>query len=230
MILKTALPKLIVRNPFGDKAEIKELLNILKLVKYTFLTFFLFIFSFFIYCGVIYFKVVLEESENLKNSLVSNVTENNSTENNMILKAFSDIIVREGHISPEMANNYAKWIFDSAYEQKVDPVLVLSIIDVESSFNYQAMSNSNAIGLMQVIYYWHKEKIANKADLYDPKINIKTGTRIIREYLDRSNNEVEALLRYNGSLGQSPIYSMKVLETKQKFNYEIIKKLTNQHI
>lgn len=228
MIIKKSLPKLIVKNPFSDKAIIKEQFNVLKFIKLSFFVLFSLVLAFFIYSSVIYVKVVFEESDNLKNVLASNISKNESKDSNMILTAFIEIIQREGKVSNEMATNYAKWIFESSYEQKLDPVLVLSIMSVESSFNYQAISKSNAIGLMQVIYHWHKEKVNTTADLYDPKINIKTGAKIVREYIDRSDNEVESMLRYNGSLGQSPIYSMKVMETKQRFNFEILRKLANK--
>lgn len=228
MITKS-LPKLVIKNSLSDKAIIKEKFNILPLIKFSFFGFFTLALSFFIYCSFIYIKVVFEENEHLKTVWTSNISKNESPESNIILTAFTDIIQREGKISHEMAKNYAQWIFDSSYEQKLDPVLILSIISVESSFNYKAISNANAIGLMQIIYHWHKEKMNTTADLYDPKMNIKIGSKIIREYIDRSNNEVEALLRYNGSLGQSSVYSMKVMETKVRFNFEIVKKLINKN-
>lgn len=106
--------------------------------------------------------------------------------------------------------------YKEAHKRGLDPVLVLSIIATESSFNPRARSSAGAMGLMQAIPVYHKDKLdrfgMSRSDLYNPHKNIQVGTEILSEYLRLSNgNVVSALQRYNGSLSdRSRRYSNKV--------------------
>lgn len=226
MIHKSTMPNLVIKNPFGEKAVIVNKISGTQKMKYAFKVVSAIVLSLGLYCSYSYVKVIMEENAFLQQKLTQDIAQNSDENDNKLLLSFSEIIQKEGSIEKDIAQNYAKWIFESAYKEKIDPSLLLAIISVESKFDYQAISNANAVGLMQIIYSWHKEKVKNKVDLYDPETNIKIGAKIIREYLDRSSNTVEALLRYNGSLGQSPIYSMKVIETQKRYNFQIMKKLS----
>jgi hypothetical protein len=228
MLNKKTLPNLVIKNPLSKTVTIKERFNFFPISIFFIKSIFGLIVLSLFFMFFTYAKVIYEENNYLKEKLITDVASSQTEESNMLLDTFSNIISREGKINNDMAHNYAKWIFENAYEQKVDPVLILAIISVESQFDFKAMSNANAVGLMQVIYIWHKEKVNNKSDLFDPKTNIRVGTKIIKEYLERSSTEVEALLRYNGSLGKSPIYSLKVAEVKQRFNFEILRKFTQK--
>lgn len=226
MIHKSVMPDLVIKNPFGKQAIISNKISKKQKIKYIAKTFSAIAISLGLYCSYSYVKIIMDENAFLQHKLTQDIAQNTDDNDNKLLLSFSEIIQKEGGIEKNIAQNYAKWIFESAYKEKIDPSLLLAIISVESKFDYQAISNANAVGLMQIIYSWHKEKVKNKVDLYDPETNIKIGAKIIREYLDRSSNTVEALLRYNGSLGQSPIYSMKVIETQKRYNFQIMKKLS----
>lgn len=97
----------------------------------------------------------------------------------------------------------------------LDPLLVLSLIKVESRFDIFAVSNSNALGLMQYIPRWHKEKIKEGTNPFDPNSNISVGTRILREYVDRHGSTEKALIQYNASL-QKHEYASNVLKTRKE--------------
>ena len=85
----------------------------------------------------------------------------------------------------------------------LDPHLVLAVIDVESRFHKYAVSKSGARGLMQVMPFWVKEIGGTQQNLFHERTNLRYGCTILRHYLDRENgNMVNALARYNGSLGQ----------------------------
>lgn len=101
------------------------------------------------------------------------------------------------------------------------PELVLAIIAVESSYRVQAVSHAGARGLMQIMPRAHPEKIRDIGGiqaLFHPKRNIATGCRILLEYLDRSEGDLnEALLRYNGSLSDpTERYANKVMRYLRK--------------
>ena len=93
----------------------------------------------------------------------------------------------------------------------LDPHLVLAVIEVESKFRKYAVSRAGARGMMQVMPFWVKEIGAPEDNLFQERINLRYGCTILRHYLDREKgNLVNALGRYNGSLGQRD-YSSRVL-------------------
>jgi soluble lytic murein transglycosylase-like protein len=86
----------------------------------------------------------------------------------------------------------------------LDPHLVLALIDIESKFRKYAVSKSGARGLMQVMPFWVKEIGDPSHNLFHERTNLRYGCTILRHYLvDRERgNLVNALARYNGSLGR----------------------------
>jgi soluble lytic murein transglycosylase len=87
----------------------------------------------------------------------------------------------------------------------LDPYLVASLIRQESEFDPSAISYANAYGLMQLLpsvgrTMAHQEGIANfqTFQLLDPAMNIRLGTRYLRQMLDRFGGVQEyALAAYN---------------------------------
>jgi len=97
----------------------------------------------------------------------------------------------------------------------LDPQIVLSVIEIESSFNRFAVSSAGARGLMQIMPFWIKEIGHPRDNLFHPATNLWYGCYILRHYLDRSDGNLGmALRRYNG--GGDDRYSNKVLTALQK--------------
>mgnify|MGYP001610496015 CR=1 FL=1 len=85
----------------------------------------------------------------------------------------------------------------------LDPQLVLSVIQVESSFKKYAVSTAGARGYMQVMPFWAREIGVSDHNLFHLRTNLRYGCTILRHYLDiEKGNYFRALGRYNGSLGQ----------------------------
>lgn len=138
-----------------------------------------------------------------------------------------DILVK--HLSKEykLNNPYTKEILYTLYNEtekaKIDPLLFLSLIEVESSFNQFAQSHVGAIGLSQVMPEYHQSKIQiiakENLDLWSIRGNIKVGVKVLQEYISMSDGNVEeALQRYNGSLHDtSKKYSKKVFTSFKKY-------------
>jgi hypothetical protein len=143
-----------------------------------------------------------------------------------VLVTTKNIIIRDGNIPHDVADKYTYMIFEAADKHKIDPVLILSVMFVESRFKSDAVSSAKAIGLMQVIHKWHPEK-STQANLFHPENNINVGTKILADYTKRSKSETETLLRYNGTLGKSNKYAIKVLAKKQEYKNEIMKAVRN---
>lgn len=99
-------------------------------------------------------------------------------------------------------NKYSK-------EFKVDPYLVVSIINVESKYNKDAVSNKDARGLMQIgpqTGQWGSEvlKIENysKSLLFKPEINIRIGIWYIDQLKKEFGDNVDLVLAaYNAGSG-----------------------------
>jgi soluble lytic murein transglycosylase-like protein len=91
-----------------------------------------------------------------------------------------------------------------------------SHIAVESTCNPMAVSNRNAIGLMQVVpKVWSKRFDFTKINLFNPEDNMMVGTTIMSELVTKYGIH-QALVRYYGTgkddVGMGGVgYAMKVL-------------------
>jgi soluble lytic murein transglycosylase-like protein len=83
---------------------------------------------------------------------------------------------------------------------RLDPELVLAVIEVESNFNPRALSPKQAQGLMQLIPATAKR--FGVADPYDPHQNLQGGMAYLRWLLDHFNGDLKlALAGYNAGEG-----------------------------
>ena len=103
---------------------------------------------------------------------------------------------------------YCEYVEKYAKENELDPLLIYSIIKAESNFKEKAKSNSNAIGLMQVMLTTAQEigkeveiEEITEEKLCDPEINIKIGTKYFKSLLDKYNNYNLAIIAYNAGMG-----------------------------
>lgn len=103
--------------------------------------------------------------------------------------------------------NHVESIEKYAQEYDVDPLLVLSVIKVESNFNSDAVSHMNAKGLMQIIPEtgkWIAQKLGVQYSddmLHDSETNIKMGTYYLSYLLQHFGNRDLAIAAYNGGIG-----------------------------
>ena len=109
---------------------------------------------------------------------------------------------------------------NSAREAELDPLLLVAMIAVESSFNPKAKSHAGALGLMQVIPRWHMDKIGHDNDhtvLFDPRFNVQVGTLVLLEGLQRYGSLEAALQYYNGARHDpEKRYTKRVLSVKRQ--------------
>lgn len=89
-------------------------------------------------------------------------------------------------------------------QNELDPYLVASLIRQESEFNPGAVSNKNAVGLMQLLPKTGKlvakeEKIRHfRADaLFTPGVNLQLGTKYFRTMVNKFGSFEYALAAYN---------------------------------
>jgi len=148
---------------------------------------------------------------------------------------------------------YQEYVYKYSEDLEIDPLLTFAIIKTESNFREDAVSNSGAIGLMQLIETTAKEQ-AQKLDmeyeneiLYNPELNLKIGLNYFNTLLDYyEQNYILAFTAYNAGIGNvqkwinegiikedgSDIENIPFKETNMYVrkiikNYEMYKKLYN---
>jgi soluble lytic murein transglycosylase-like protein len=104
-------------------------------------------------------------------------------------------------------------------EQRMDPILIVAVMAIESRFNPFAESPMGAQGLMQIIPRFHMDKLPENAGenpFLDPEINVRVGVRILEEAIRRRGGLVAGLQYYAGSTDPTAGYANRVLAEKQR--------------
>jgi soluble lytic murein transglycosylase-like protein len=130
-------------------------------------------------------------------------------------------IARRYRVAMDQTQLFVAHAYQVAREAKLDPLLVLAVISVESSFNPKAQSNKGAQGLMQVLTRVHKEKFApfgGVSAAFDPLANMRVGTQILKEYVKRTGSVENGLKYYVGAalLPHDGGYGAKVLFERER--------------
>jgi soluble lytic murein transglycosylase-like protein len=113
---------------------------------------------------------------------------------------------------PKKRFAFLQKIHHAATQAKLEPELVLAVIQIESAFNPYAVSRVGAQGMMQVMPFWKKEIGRTDDSLIDLDTNLRYGCTILKHYIDREKGHIaNALARYNGSYGTYK-YSKKVMD------------------
>ena len=108
-----------------------------------------------------------------------------------------------------------------ATRARLDPQLVLGLIEVESKFRKYAVSKAGARGYMQVMPFWLDQIGQPGHNLFHLRTNIAYGCAILRHYLDVENGDYfRALGRYNGSLGRAEYPDMVRAAWQGRWKYD----------
>jgi len=97
-------------------------------------------------------------------------------------------------------DRFIKEVEEQSKVNKLDPLLVLSLMKQESGFKAPILSASGAMGLMQLMPFTaiDVKKDLRLASLKDPLINVSLGTKYLGGLMERFNqNAVYALAGYN---------------------------------
>jgi soluble lytic murein transglycosylase-like protein len=108
-----------------------------------------------------------------------------------------------------------------AMRARLDPQLVLGLIEVESGFRKYAVSSAGARGYMQVMPFWVKLIGRPSHNLFHLRTNLAYGCAILRHYLDMEKGDYfRALGRYNGSLGKAEYPNLVLAAWKGRWKYD----------
>jgi soluble lytic murein transglycosylase-like protein len=135
-------------------------------------------------------------------------------------RAVTEFIAKRYRVAQDATAGFVASAYSAGGEWKVDPLLILAVMAVESRYNPVAESNMGAKGLMQVIPKFHPEKLAGhggEGALLDPHVNIQVGAQILREYLRRYGETETALQMYAGAFDEPTSgYALKVLAERAR--------------
>lgn len=136
------------------------------------------------------------------------------------MAAALDQVAQRYRVSPEALLPVFEAAQNAGREWRVDPLLIVAVISIESRFNPFSHSSMGAQGLMQIIPRYHQDKLPRDAGnmaLYDPVTNVQVGTRILQEFIQRQGGLMEGLQYYAGATDDlEQAYANKVMAERNR--------------
>lgn len=114
----------------------------------------------------------------------------------------SSYLARRYRVAQEPVGELVKAAFDTGREVGLDPLLLLSVMAIESGFNPYAESGVGAQGLMQVMSKVHSDKFqyfGGQRAALEPVANIKVGALVLKDCIARGGSLPGGLRLYVGS-------------------------------
>ena len=134
----------------------------------------------------------------------------------------TEYIAKRYRVAEDAIAGFVATAYRAADQHRLDPLLILAVMAIESRYNPVAESTMGAKGLMQVIPRYHQEKLVDHGGdqaLLDPEVNILVGAQILREYQRRFGDTETALQMYAGALDEPTAqYSAKVFAEKARLD------------
>ena len=130
-----------------------------------------------------------------------------------------DYVTRRYRVSPDALMPVFEVAQIVGQERRIDPLLIVAIIAIESRFNPFAESPMGAQGLMQVIPRFHMDKIpedAGERPFLDPETNIRIGATVLAEAIRLRGSLTGGLQFYAGSSDPAGGYANRVLAEKAR--------------
>lgn len=129
-------------------------------------------------------------------------------------------------VAGDAANMLVSTAYLTAHELKLDPLLILAVMAIESGLNPFAESAMGAKGLMQVMAKVHHDKfedVGGPQAALNPVANIRVGALILKDYVKRTGSIEGGLKTYVGAadLETDSGYGNKVLA-----EYKLLKKVS----
>ncbi len=129
-----------------------------------------------------------------------------------VLLTRRDTVTNAGHILADRPitdggkATYKAHIRTASEIHMVDPALIEAIIQVESSYNPEAVSRSGATGLMQLMEGTARD--LKVVDRYSPRENIHGGVKYLKALMDRFDNNLPLVIAaYNAGPSSVETYN-----------------------
>ncbi|WP_426111682.1 transglycosylase SLT domain-containing protein [Massilia sp. PWRC2] len=105
-------------------------------------------------------------------------------------------------VAGDAANMLVSTAYTTAKDVKIDPLLILAVMAIESGLNPFAESPVGAQGLMQVMSKVHHAKFQQMGGVQaalNPVANIRVGALILKDYVNRGGSVEAGLKTYVGA-------------------------------
>ncbi|KWO55752.1 transglycosylase SLT domain protein [Burkholderia ubonensis] len=109
---------------------------------------------------------------------------------------------RRYRVAQEPVGQLVKAAFQTGHDIGLDPLLLLSVMAIESGFNPYAESGVGAKGLMQVMSKVHSDKFeyfGGTDTALQPLANLQVGALVLKDCIARGGSLASGLRLYNGS-------------------------------
>lgn len=125
-------------------------------------------------------------------------------------------LAKRYRVAGDAANMLVSTAYMTAHEIKLDPLLILAVMAIESGLNPFAESPMGAKGLMQVMAKVHHDKfqeVGGAQAALNPVANIRVGAQILKDYVKRTGSVEGGLKTYVGAadMDDDSGYGAKVL-------------------
>ena len=112
--------------------------------------------------------------------------------------------------SPERFHRYDPFILEASQLYRIPVPLIRAVIKVESDYDTRVVSSMDCKGLMQV-HPAVEIDMGAQGDIFDPRTNIMTGTRLLRWLANRVDGDlVLTIAGYHAGLGSLARYGYTV--------------------
>jgi len=121
--------------------------------------------------------------------------------------------------SPERFHRYDQFIQEASDLYRIPVPLIRAVIKVESDYDTRVVSSMDCKGLMQV-HPAVEVDMGSTGDIFDPRTNIMTGTRLLRWLANRVDGDlVLTIAGYHAGLGSLAKYGYTVPPFKYTRTY-----------
>ncbi|KWC87344.1 transglycosylase SLT domain protein [Burkholderia cepacia] len=127
---------------------------------------------------------------------------------------------RRYRVAQEPLGQLVKAAFQTGRDVGLDPLLLLSVMAIESGFNPYAESGVGAKGLMQVMSKVHSDKFeyfGGTDTALQPLANLQVGALVLKDCIARGGSLANGLRLYNGSTNpDDTAYGAKVMAERSR--------------
>lgn len=127
-----------------------------------------------------------------------------------------------------MSDDLQEFVYDLCYAYDLNWKLVIALIEQESEFETNVISDTGDYGLMQINksnHEWLSETLG-VTDFLDAKQNIRAGVFVLRKLFEKYDSTSKVLMAYNMGEGTAQnLWDAGI--TQSKYSQEVLSKMEN---